>query len=65
MKLELSRHTFAKCPNVKFRENPSSGSRIFTCGWTDGRTYDKANSRFPQFCERAYKVTCLLIKIYM
>jgi hypothetical protein len=31
----------------KFEENPSSGSR---CVRTD--RYDKANRRFPQFCEK-------------
>ena len=30
MKLEFSRHIFAKCTNIKFHENPSSGSRIFS-----------------------------------
>jgi len=39
MKLEFSRHIFEKYPNIKFRENPFSGSRIFRCGRTDGRTY--------------------------
>ena len=40
---------------IKFHENPSSGSRTVPCGWTD-RHYE-ANSRFLQFCERAYKTT--------
>jgi hypothetical protein len=35
MKLEFSRQIFEKYSNIKFHENPSSGSRIVSCGWTD------------------------------
>ena len=42
-----------KVSNIKFHQNPSSGSRVFPCGRTDGQ--DEANSRFSQFCECAYK----------
>jgi hypothetical protein len=37
--------------SVKFHENLSIGSRVVSCGWTDGRTdrHDEANSRFSQF----------------
>ena len=35
MKLEFSRQIFEKYPNIKFHENPSSGSRVFPCGRTD------------------------------
>jgi len=44
--------------NIKFHENPSSGGRVVSMR-TDRRTYrqtngyDKPNSRFSQFCERA------------
>ena len=38
MKLEISRQVFEKSSNIKFRENPSSGSRVISCGRTDGRT---------------------------
>jgi len=38
MKLEFSRQIFGKCSNIKFHENPSSGSRVVQCGWKDGRT---------------------------
>jgi hypothetical protein len=38
MKLEFSRQSFEKYSNIKFHENPSSGSRDFPRGWTDGRT---------------------------
>jgi hypothetical protein len=47
MKLEFSRHIFGKSSNVKFRQNPSSTSRVIPCGQTDG--HDEANSRFSQF----------------
>jgi len=37
MKLEFYREIF-KSSNIKFRENPLSGSRVVACGQTDGRT---------------------------
>jgi hypothetical protein len=59
MQLEISRHIFEKKSNVKFNQNPSSGSRVVPCGRTDrqrdGRTngHDEANSHSLQFSERA------------
>jgi len=38
MKLEFSQQTFEKYSNIKFHENPSSGSRVVTCGQADRRT---------------------------
>ena len=38
MKLEFSRHILEKYSNIKFQENPSSGSRVVPCGQMDGRT---------------------------
>jgi len=38
MNLEVSRHIFEKYSNIKFNEKPSIGSRVFPCGWLDGRT---------------------------
>jgi len=38
MKLEFPRHIFEKYLNITFHENPFSGSRVFPCGQTDGRT---------------------------
>ena len=38
MKLEFSRQIFEKSSDIKFDENPSSGSRVVPCGQTDGRT---------------------------
>ena len=69
MKLEFSRQLFEKKnnSNIKFHENPSSGSGVVPGGQTDGRTdglkarHDKANSRFSQFCERPKKKTWLLV----
>jgi len=51
MKLEFSRMFFDKYIDIKFHENPSSGSRVIPSGQTDG--YDEANSGFSQFYERA------------
>ena len=34
-RLEFYRHIFEKYSNLKFHENPSSGSRIVPCGQTD------------------------------
>jgi len=48
---QFSRKIFKKYSNIKFRENPSSGSGVFPCGRTDG--HDEANSRFSPFCARA------------
>ena len=54
MKLEFSRQIIEKYPNIKFRENPLSGSRVFQCGWTDGQVerHGEADRRFSQFSER-------------
>jgi len=38
MKLEFSGQIFEKYSNIRFQENPSSGSRVVPCGLTDGRT---------------------------
>jgi hypothetical protein len=51
MKLEFSRQIFEIYPNIKYRENPSNGSRFVPYGQTD--RHDKANGRFSQNFERA------------
>jgi len=51
IKLEFSQQIFEKYSTIKFHENPSSGSRFFSCGQRDRQ--DEANSRFSQFFERA------------
>ena len=48
--LSFSRQIFEKSSDIKFHENPSSGSRVVPCGRTDG--YDEGNSRFSQFCPK-------------
>jgi len=47
MKREHSRQIFEKYSNIKFHQNPSSGSRV-PCEQTD--RHDEAKSRFSQFC---------------
>jgi len=47
MKLEFSRRIFEKRSNIKFHENPSSGSGVGPWKRTDG--HDKANSHFRNF----------------
>jgi hypothetical protein len=37
MKLDFSQHIFEKSPNIKFNENPYSGSGVAPCGGTDER----------------------------
>jgi hypothetical protein len=51
MEIELSGQIFEEYTNIKFHENPSGGSRVFPCGWTDG--YDELNNRFSKICECA------------
>jgi hypothetical protein len=46
MKLEFSRQIFEKCSNIKFHENPPSGSRLVACGQTD---------RLTKLCEKRLK----------
>jgi len=43
--------TFEKYSDIKFRENPSNGTRVVPCGPTDGRTdrHDIANRSFRSF----------------
>jgi len=46
IKLEFSRQKdiFEKYSNIKFYENPSSGSRVVSCGRTD--RHDETNGYF-------------------
>jgi hypothetical protein len=55
MKIEHSRDILEKYSIIKFHENPFTGSRVFP---SDGQTdrHGRANSRFVQFGERAYKL---------
>jgi hypothetical protein len=58
MKLEYSPQIFEKYSNIKFNENPSSGSRVVPCERMDTRNED--NSRFSQFYERAKCESCTI-----
>ena len=53
----MSSRIFEKYSEIKFHENPSSGTRVIPYERTDGRTdrYDEANSRFSKFCKSARK----------
>jgi len=60
----FSRNFRKKHSNIKFHENPSSGSRALPCGRSDVRTEgqmdrgtdegkrEEYNGRFSQFCDR-------------
>ena len=51
MKLEFSRQSLETSSNIKFHENPSTGSWVFPCGRTD--RHDEASSPFFFFCNFA------------
>jgi len=53
MILELSWQVFEKSSDIKFNENPSSGSRGVPYGKTD--RHNEGNSRFSQIRENAYQ----------
>jgi len=56
MKVEFSRHVFEKCSDIKFNENPSSGSRVVQCGQEDGQTVmTKRIVAFHNFANAAKK----------
>jgi hypothetical protein len=48
MKLEFSRRVFEKSLDIKFDENPSSGSRVVP--WVRKDAHDEANSLFSKSC---------------
>jgi hypothetical protein len=45
MKLEFSRQIFQKASNIKFHENPSSGSQVVPREQMDGRTNGETDGR--------------------
>jgi hypothetical protein len=53
MKLLFSRQIFEKNSYINFHKNPSSGSRVASCGRTDG--HHGANSRFRNFANAPKK----------
>jgi hypothetical protein len=46
---------------IKFRENPSSGSQVVSCGQTDARTdrYDEANSSLFAVLRKSLEMMCM------
>jgi hypothetical protein len=60
MKIEFSRHIFEIYSNIKFRENPSSESRVVRCRRTD--RYEEAIVAFHNFEKAAKNV--IIFQIY-
>jgi hypothetical protein len=56
MKLEFSRHIFMKYSNIKFHDNPSSGSRVVLYGQTDMPKLMVAFRNFGTRLNRAHAV---------
>jgi len=54
MDLEYSRQIFEKDSNIKFHENPSSGSRVVPCGQTDIMKLTVAFRNFANASKYAY-----------
>jgi hypothetical protein len=63
MKLEFSRQIFEKSPNIKFHENPSSGSRVVPCGRTDRQKNKKIIVAFRNFAKAPKKNTVTLERV--
>jgi len=49
-------------PHVRFRDTPSSGSRIVPCGRTDGQTdrHDEANSHVSAILRMHLRINALI-----
>ena len=56
MKLEFARQTFERNSNIKFNQNPSTGSLVVACGWAGGRTHTTKLIVFFRNFEKAPKV---------
>jgi hypothetical protein len=55
MKVEFSGQIFGKYSDIKFNENPSSGSRVVPCGRRDGRTDRQTDRELAlKFCVHKY-----------
>ena len=48
-----------KRSNIKFHQNPSSGSRVVPCG----QTHVMKQSRFSQFCEKRLKTRAAVLPV--
>jgi hypothetical protein len=58
MKTEFSRQISEKFSNIKFHEDPSSGSRVVPCGRTDGhRDMTKLTVAFRNFANASKNVS--------
>ena len=56
---------FKKSSNIKFHENPPSGSQAVPCEWTD--RHDKADSHITQFCgctKNKVHITWIILSTY-
>jgi len=58
VKVEYSWQIFEKYSNIKFHENPSSGSRVVPCGRTDRH---EPNSRLFAILGTRLKIVCVSI----
>ena len=61
IKIEYSVQISGKYSNVKFLENPTSGSRVIACRGTDR---DETNNHFSQFCEKRLKLNYINYLIF-
>ena len=65
IEIEFSRQIFAKRSNIKFHQNPSSGSRVVSCGQTDMTKLVVAFRNFAKSAQRQLTtdLTSILKKI--
>jgi hypothetical protein len=61
IKLGFSLHIFEKYSNIKFHEDPPSGSRVVPCGQTDGRT-DRNDEADSFFCVKPFFQCFMLLQ---
>jgi hypothetical protein len=56
MKFQMSRQIFEKYQNIKFYKNISSGSRVVSCGQTNGQVdMNKLKVAFHNFAKQRKK----------
>ena len=56
MKLDSYRQIFEKYSYISFYHNPSSGSQVVSCGWTDGETDGQADMTNPTAAFRNFAI---------
>ena len=64
MKLEFLWQVFKKCTNVKFNENPSSGSRVVYVDIQMDR-HDITNNCFLQFANVPKYAVCVCVRVFL